>query len=477
MRRRILLLGIPLLVLAAVVYSYWNTTRRPHDVEAARVRRGTITASFSADGVVKGKTVEIGPQVAGRVLALLVAEGQPVEAGQVLLRLEDRDLVAGVREAEAAVRAARGMLAQAEAGLALAAQQADAREGHARALLAAARAQLQQALAGPRDQEVAQAQQQVSMARTTLAAADAALRRARELHAQGGLARSDLEEAEARYEIARAQHRAAEQALELVIAGARPEQKAAAQAQVEAALAELEAARSARLEVEARRADVEAGRARLAQAAAAAARARVLLDGATVRAPFGGVVARISVEVGQMASPAYPAVTLLDPGDLWIEADIADEDAAKVRQGQEVVVTVPAYPGRRFRGRIVELAPQAEPRLEIGLRTRVVRAKIRLIGDADALRPGLEVDIEGEGTVAASALVAPSDAVFFREDRNAVFVIEDGTARLRQVRLGYVTYALAEIAAGLKEGDLVVVTGKDGLVEGRRVRVTRIREF
>jgi multidrug efflux pump subunit AcrA (membrane-fusion protein) len=125
----------------------------------------------------------------------------------------------------------------------------------------------------------------------------------------------------------------------------------------------------------------------------------------------------------------------------------------------------------------VELAVQAEPRIEIGLRTRVVRARVRLAGGADALRPGMQVDIEGEGVVAASALVAPGDAILFREDSNVVFVIEEGRARLRQVRLGYVTYALAEITAGLKEGDLVVVAGKDGLVEGQRVRVRRIREY
>jgi multidrug resistance efflux pump len=52
-----------------------------------------------------------------------------------------------------------------------------------------------------------------------------------------------------------------------------------------------------------------------------------------VGAPFGGVVSRVWIEVGHLASPITPLLTLIDPRDLWVSADIADEDAAKVRLG------------------------------------------------------------------------------------------------------------------------------------------------
>jgi len=165
----------------------------------------------------------------------------------------------------------------------------------------------------------------------------------------------------------------------------------------------------------------------------------------------------------------------VDPRDLWISADVADEDAAKVQRAQEVIVTAPAFPGRRFRGRITGVATAAETKPDVAIRTRIVRVTIRLDEGVTLLRPGLEVDVEGTANVVASALVVPSDAVLLRDDRTAVFVVEDGTARLRDVRLGYSSVELTEILGGLRDGDLVVVRGKDGLADGRRVRIVRIR--
>jgi len=473
MKRWKVVVGIVLVISVLVGYSMWSRSGGPAQVEVARVIRGPMTASFTADGVVKGKTVNIAPKIAARVEAIPVREGQPVKSGGILLELDDRDLRAGLSEAASALRAARTGVKQAEAALALTRQQIEAREAQAEALLRAAQAQLQQVLSGARPQEVAQAQQQVEQARANLTAAEGALRRARDLHARGAISRADLDEAEARHEVARAQFRAAGEALDMIKAGARLEEQAAARAQVEAARAGAEAARSARGEVLLREADAEMARARVAQAEAAVEAATALLASATLRAPFGGVVSRVAVEVGELVSPGLPVVTLFDPADLWVTSDVADEDAAKAQRSKEVTITAPAYPGRRFRGRIEELAPQAELKQDAALRTRIVRIKVKLLEGSDVLRPGLEVDVEGEGTIATAALSVPADALLFRENRNMVFLVEDGTARLREVKIGYTTHDAAEILEGLKEGDHVVVKGKDGLQDGRRVRVTR----
>jgi HlyD family secretion protein len=470
-RRRVI--GVACIL--AVAFGGFAVTRartyRPADVEVVEVRRGAITASFTADAVVKGKTVDLAPQAAGRVRALHVVEGQAVPAGQPLVELDAQESLAGAREAEAAVRTAETLLAQAEAGLALTRDQTAARRAQAEAELAAARAHRDRVLRGARAQEIAQAQQQVEIAHATLVAAEQALRRARELHAAGGLARADLETAEAHHQVARAEHAATLEALDLLKAGARPEERAAAHAQVAAAEANLAAAQAGYREVELRQADVTAARARVIQARAGADRAAAIVAGATVSAPFDGVVSRVWVEVGHMASPLSPLVTLIVLGDLWITADIADEDAAKVRLAQPVIVTAPAYPGRRFRGRVVELAPQAEVKADAAIRTRIVRVKIRLLEAAQLLRPGLEVDVEGTSTVVTAALVIPSDAVVLHDNRAAAFVVDAGLARLRAIRVGYASVDLTEVLSGLREGELVVTTGADALTDGRSVRI------
>lgn len=473
MKRRWIVIGVILAVAGVAIYASRSRSNRPAAVETTVVARGQISASFTADGVVKGKSVDVAAKIAARVSAIPVREGQKVAAGETLITLDDRDLQAGRMQAAAALQAVRAGLRQAEVALTLTKQQAEAREAQAEAQLRVAQAQRAQVLAGARPQEVAQAQQQVEQARAAVAAAEGTARRARDLYARGAIARADLEQAETNLEVARAQHKAAVEALDLVRAGARPEEQAAAKALVEAAQAGVEAARSGRGEVRLREADVDIARARVAQAEAAVDAAAILVSSATLRAPFGGVVGRVAVEVGQLVSPGLPVLTLFDPTDLWVSADVADEDAARAQSATEVIVTVPAYPGRRFRAKIEELAPQAELKLDAALRTRIVRIKVRLVDGADLLRPGLEVDVEGEGTIVAAALSVPSDALLFQGNRNIVYVVENGTARLREVRVGYTTHAVAEILEGLKEGEQVVVRGKDGLTDGRRVRVVR----
>lgn len=471
MKRWRIVIGIVLAISVVTAYALWSRSGGQTQVEVSRVNRGPITASFTADGVVKGKTVNIAPKIAARIEAILVKEGQSVKSGEVLLKLDDRDLRAGLGEARAALRAARAGLKQAEAALSLTRQQVASREAQAEAVLRGAQAHLQQVLSGARPQEVAQAQQQVEQARANLTAAEGGLRRARDLHVKGAISRAELDEAEARYDVARAQFRAAGEALEMVKVGARTEEITAARAQVEAAKAGVEAARSSRGEVRLRETDAEMARARVAQAEAAVEAATSLLASATLRAPFDGTISRVTAEVGELASPGLPVVTLFDPTELWITSDVADEDAAKAQNSKEVIVTAPAYPGRRFRGRIEELAPQAELKQDAALRTRIVRIKVRLLEGMDLLRPGMEVDVEGEGTIASAALSVPSDALLFRDNRNMVFLVEGGIAHLREVKVGYTTHATAEILEGLKEGDLVVVKGKDGLQDGRRVRI------
>lgn len=453
----------------------WIQNAGPVPVEAAEAKRSVISASFSANGAVSGRAAEIGFEISGRVAEIAVQEGDEVRKGQVLIKLEDQAAIAAVQEAEANLSAAKVTLSHAEVALRLARQQASAREAQARANLAAAVAQLRQLLSGPRPEEIARAEQQVKLAQTDLLTAEKAFRRAQELFAQGAISQAQLDEASARFESSRAQYQMALEALKLIRTGPRPEELAAAQARVDAARGELEAVKAVWEEVRLRELEVHAATERLHQAAAALEAAKAQAAKTVLRAPFRGVISRVTVELGESVMPGVPVVTLVDPAELWVSADLPNEDAAKVRVGQEVSVTIPAYPGRRFKGKVIELGPQAEVKTDAALRTRVVRMKVGLLEGRELLRPGLAADIEGTGVVAPSALVVPSDALLTRGDRNVVFVVQDGKAVLREVRTGYSTFAVTEILEGLQEGELVVVRGKEGLSEGRRVRVIAIR--
>ena len=124
-----------------------------------------------------------------------------------------------------------------------------------------------------------------------------------------------------------------------------------------------------------------------------------------------------------------------------------------------------AYPGRRFSGTVREVAPAADPR------TRNFRIKIAVANPDHALRPGMFA--RGEITVArtGAALVIPRDAVITSSGRPAVYVVEGGKARLREVQLGQVSGPVVQIVSGLRAGESVVMAGLDQLSDGAAVTV------
>ncbi|GEM_PF-6505440 len=202
---------------------------------------------------------------------------------------------------------------------------------------------------------------------------------------------------------------------------------------------------------------------------------RALTAFETIEAPFNGTVSRRYVDPGDSAVPGQPVFQIADASEIWVTAQIDDIDVGKVREGQEVEIVLPAYLGRNLPGRITWIAATATPRTEVGIGGRVVRARIDLSGRVGPLRPGMEVDVSAEATLARDVLLVPADAVIEDETGRWVMTIEgDRTAR-REVVLGANNYVQAQVVEGISEGDTVVVEGKEDVEPGDRVR-TRMRE-
>jgi RND family efflux transporter MFP subunit len=262
-----------------------------HPVEMSRTLEltGTVRPSLTA---------EIAPKVMGKVAAVEVKEGDRVTAGQVLLRLESADLAAQVRQAEAAVTAARAAWAQSETGLTIQHTQSSTRVAQAYASLGQAREQLSLVREGSRRQQKTQADEAVrqaqagkgqagegiSQAQAALASAraqlslvtegtrrqqrlqaDAALREAeagmktaqvthdryQSLVDEGAISRQQYDEVALRLEVARSQYENAKQQASLVYEGARSQEVMQAEEGVRQAAAGVRAARQKAREAEA----------------------------------------------------------------------------------------------------------------------------------------------------------------------------------------------------------------------------------
>lgn len=172
---------------------------------------------------------------------------------------------------------------------------------------------------------------------------------------------------------------------------------------------------------------------------------------ASVTAPFSGIVAQRLTELGEMASPGKPLLTLFEPGGLRVVANIPQYRVAEVRKNLKARVEFPDS-GRWLDGAKVEVLPTADSQ------THVVRVRVTLPADAAGVVPGMFARAHFVvGT--ANKLVVPQKTILRRGEMSAVYVVDaNGGISLRQVRLGEnLAGELVEVLAGVAAGENVAL--------------------
>jgi len=314
------------------------------------------------DAYVKADTAAIAARVNGYVAKVHVGDNQTVEAGDILVSIDDADFQARVDQAKAVTAAKQAGLDGIAVKLSL--------EGK---LIDAAQARLDSALA---DQK--------------RAAAD--LARARELRASGSGSKQALDQAQA--------------------------DSSKADAAVASAVAAFEAEREQLSVIESTRAQLQAD---LDAAKAAEKLSDIDLEHTLIRAPFAGVVGARSVQDGQYVRAGGQLMAVVKLPDVYVVANFKETQAGEMRRGQIVSVSVDAFPDMELSGKIDSFAPATgsefsllPPENATGNFTKIVQrlpVKVLVTGDAAALamlRPGMSVtvavDTRGEGEGAASVL-------------------------------------------------------------------------
>ena len=185
----------------------------------------------------------------------------------------------------------------------------------------------------------------------------------------------------------------------------------------------------------------------------------------TITAPFSGRVAEKFVNVGSLATPGAPLLTLENSGRLQVVVAVPEGLLAQVKQGGSLPVTIPAA-NFNGNGTVAEIAPGADAA------SRSATVKLNISGSG--LLPGqfARVTLAGAPTTAtAAALTVPATAVVGFGQMEKLFVVENGTAHLRLVRTGETRDGKVEILAGLAPGEQVVSEGAESLQDGQPVRV------
>jgi len=215
-----------------------------------------------------------------------------------------------------------------------------------------------------------------------------------------------------------------------------------------------------------------AARAARESARAALEVARRALAKRTLRAPFAGVVADVSTELGEFITPAPPGVPippvidLLDPTSIYLSLPMDEVDAGRLRAGQPVRATVDSRPGEHFSGVVARVAPYV---LDVESQNRTVEIEVELEPPVEGLLPGTSADVEVILDAHDDALRVPAAAVL-TGDR--VLVVEEGTLVDRKIETGLRNWDFVEVLSGLATGERVVTSLDRTEVEaGARVEV------
>jgi cobalt-zinc-cadmium efflux system membrane fusion protein len=170
-------------------------------------------------------------------------------------------------------------------------------------------------------------------------------------------------------------------------------------------------------------------------------------------APIGGKIIAFSAVLGAMVDQNTEILTIMDPRVLWIDAEIYEKDIARIQLGQEVKVSVPAYPAESFLGKVIYIGDV----LKEETRTITVRTEVP---NRDAkLKPGMFAEMTIYLNHQDNVLAVPEQAVLDDRDDKIVFVRADDGYRLQVVQVGLKDAGFWEIVGGLETGEEVVTVG------------------
>jgi len=239
-----------------------------------------------------------------------------------------------------------------------------------------------------------------------------------------------------------------------------------AEARYRARSAELERTKAQIKSLLARREQVLA---KIEQAEAEVTTAQIFLGYARIQAPMKGVVAAKQTEVGVLAVPGAPLLTIEDDSHYRLEAAVEESLIRKIRLGDSVGVLIDAFGPKEWSGKVAEISPTSDPV------SRSVIVKIDLLpkGKKDGPQPFLRSGLFGKARFSSgerTLIAIPAKAIVQRGQLQGVYVVDStNIARLRLIQAGKSYGERVEVLAGLRDGEKILVEGLEKVQDGCRV--------
>ncbi|MCY4594332.1 MAG: efflux RND transporter periplasmic adaptor subunit [Bryobacterales bacterium] len=411
-------------VAVLVAVGAWRITVSSFGATEVAVHRVTIPRSSSAGSaivlqaagyVVPHYRIEVASKVMGRVKWMGVEKGDKVVGGQEIVRLEDDEYRARLIESLGALGSLKARLAELHAG--------------------------------SRPEEIQRAEADLAEADAQFRQAKIDFDRAKQLWADGVIAESEYDQS--RYRLDALVNRVASlrKTLELLRLGPRQE-------------------------------DIDSAAEEVRRAEGMVAYNQTIVDATVIRAPVTGTVLERNVEVGELVTTGFVgergakgyAVAMADLNDIQVELDISQDDFSRVFMKQKAIVATDAYRDREYRGEVVEISPEADRQ------KATVQVKVQILEPDELIRPEMNANVsflaatEGRESLddrtTAPRVIIPSEALI---EGKSVFLIVDGRAVMRPVRIVRSTTDGVEIEEGLAGGEDIILAPPEDLKDGDRV--------
>ncbi|MCX6345219.1 MAG: efflux RND transporter periplasmic adaptor subunit [Armatimonadetes bacterium] len=410
------------------------------------------------------------------------------------LSMQNLQTAANVDASEQALEASRQRLTQAEKQALIQPRLTSEAIKQGESNLAAAEAALRQTKNALIPQKLAAAKSSYEQAKASYEKSNNDVTRKRSLLEKGFVSKSVLDASEEQFSVAKAQLESAKSKIDTVqdesdqdlqsalakvaqatsaleIAKANRVQDelkqvdfAAARAAVKQAQANLASARASAYQIQMKEEDIVQARAGLARSNATLKNAQTQMKYTTIVAPRSGVVVKKYVESGSIVSAGRSSfsgsgsgvgiVDIADITHMMALVNVDETDIAQIAIGQDVDVTVDAYPGKRFKGKVTKIAPQAISDQNV----TTIPVTVEIAQPGKELKPAMNATCEFISSRKNNVLLVPSEAVQETQNGMTVTVVVGDKQIVRPVKTGIVGEANTEIISGLNEGDTVVTS-------------------
>jgi HlyD family secretion protein len=339
-----------LIILAAAGGAYYYFSNGKHGNPNELVVSGNIELS----------EVSIGFKTAGKLMERAVNEGDKVEKGQVLARLDHDQLLAQRAQQEAALAAARSQLAQSETGTEWQRQTQNADLALKSAEINSAEAKLADLKSGARPEEKLEAKAAVDVAQSEADRTKRDWDRAQTLHKNDDISTAQFDQFRSQFENAAAALRKAKEREALILAGARKEEIAYAAAQLERAKAARQGSQANELEIKRRSQELTSRRAELTRIEAAIKLIDTQIAETVATAPVSGVVLVKSADAGEILAAGTTILTIGDIDHPWLRGYINETDLSRIKLGSKARITTDSTSGKTYEGKVTFIASEAE---------------------------------------------------------------------------------------------------------------------